>query len=280
MNIRLHRYQHAAANDGAALAGGAGAPSVPNGEPAAASALASGAQGQPDLIPEKYRVLGADGKTVDELASLKKLAADGYAPLAKRLGSGDLPPTKAEEYKFAAPQGFEQTKFDEFVKDPETQSFVKEAHAKGFTNDQLNFVMSKWLERAPQLAEGAQALTVDDTIKNLKDTWKEEAEFSKNMGAAYRASVALGQKLNMSFQDLETAGLGNNPTFIRLMAALAPELAEDNPPGGQGGGGANIDEQIKELDDKLSKLPRHSSERSALVEQKLALYERKFPTKK
>jgi hypothetical protein len=54
--------------------------------------------GPASWLPEKYRVMGADGKALDVEASAKKVAA-AHGELEKRLGQVGAPPAKPEEYK-------------------------------------------------------------------------------------------------------------------------------------------------------------------------------------
>src|SRR3546814_12247047 len=66
--------------------------------------------------------------------------------------SSDLP----EDYKLEAPKDaegkpIEGVDFESFTKDPLFQSFQKAAHAKGMTNEQLQFVTERYIELAPQL---------------------------------------------------------------------------------------------------------------------------------
>ena len=71
---------------------GGGAENPGAGNPAGNSLLSTGA-GEPganDWIPEKFRVVGEDGKLSIE-SSARKLA-ENYSLLEKRMGSGDAPP--------------------------------------------------------------------------------------------------------------------------------------------------------------------------------------------
>lgn len=282
MKFKTFNYQHAAPNDGAPAGGGAAAAVQPaaGADPAAPSALGSAAANS-DWLPEKFRVVGADGKTVDIEASARKLATEGYSPLEKRLGAGDLPPVKVEDYKLAPPEGFDAEAFKAFATDPDTQAALKDLHALGLNDKQANGVLHKWLEKAPQLIEGQKAQSVDDTLAELGKVWSNEADLQKNMGAAYNASVTVAGKLGMKFEDLEAAGLGNNPTFIRLMAALAPEMGEDKLPGnGAPAGAPDFDAQVTDIDAQLTKMAPHDPERTKLIEKKMALFEQKYPKRK
>ena len=93
----------------AAAAAAQGAPAASE-APAAPESLLTGVSddsamppadpGDDSWLPEKHRVLDAEGK-LDEAASARKLA-DAYRHLEGKLGSGDVPPKSAEEYTLQA----------------------------------------------------------------------------------------------------------------------------------------------------------------------------------
>jgi hypothetical protein len=72
------------------------------------------------------------------------------------MGSGDTPPKTADEY--APKVEVEGFKWEEFKADPRMQSFMKSAHAKGITNDQMGFILGEYAQLAPELVNGAAAL--------------------------------------------------------------------------------------------------------------------------
>lgn len=254
-----------------ALASGAGAG-------AAGAQSAAGASGF-DWLPEKYRV-AKDGGEIDLEASAKKVA-EGYAHLSQRLGAGDVPPKTPDEYapKVEA-EGFN---WDEFKADPEMQSFLKGAHAKGVTNDQLSFILGEYARVAPGLVEGAGALTVEDCNAALSQVWQTPAEQTQNLQHAYRAASTFAGKVGLSYDDIEAAGLGNNPVFIRLMAAIGPELGEDTSPPAAGlavgMSDADFATQAADLRNQLAQL-HVSDKRRPEVQAKLdALYAKRYGTK-
>lgn len=256
-----------------ALASGAGA-----GDAGAGAGAAAAGKGF-DWIPEKHRVSKDDG-SLDLEASAKKVA-DAYAHLSQKLGSGDAPPKTPDEYapKVEA-EGFN---WDEFKADPEMQSFLKGAHAKGVTNDQLSFILGEYARVAPTLVEGAGALTADDCNAALAQVWKTPAEQTEGLQHAYRAAETFASKIGLTYDDIEAAGLGNNPLFIRLMAAIGPELGEDSSPNTSGMSSGMSDEdfntQTADLRNQLAQMPVSDKRRPA-VQQKLdALYAKRFGTK-
>ncbi|MCF7065431.1 hypothetical protein L4N02_26700 [Klebsiella variicola] len=203
------------------------------GTPAGTSLLSTGAgeQGADDWLPEKYRVMGDDGKLNVE-GSARKLA-DAYSHLEKRMGSGDTPPKTADEY--APKVEVEGFKWEEFKADPRMQSFMKSAHAKGITNDQMGFILGEYAQLAPELVNGAATLDSEAAATQLRETWKTDAEFNKNIGLAFRAFNSLADDSDKGRMD----EIGNNPMVIRMLAKIGAEMQEDVPAGGD----VNLEEQ-------------------------------------
>jgi hypothetical protein len=273
-----------AATDGTGAGAGAGAATVP---PVAESApapslLATGAgesapaAGNPadpfGWLPEKHRVFG-DDKTLNVEASARKIA-EAYTGLEKRLGDVGMPPKSADEYK---PEGLPDTvKLDELMADPGTKSFLKKCHAKGMTNAQVSEVLAFGLQEwAPQLLKSDATQTAETATAALKEAWTDEGAFKENIGHAYRAATAVAAKAGFSYDDLDAAGLTNNPTFIRIMAALGPEIGEDRSPTGSA---PTPDEAqtIRSLElSEAYKNPKHP-EYERVSAQVRAFYQRKY----
>ncbi|HAS0832738.1 TPA: hypothetical protein QHZ08_002359 [Enterobacter cloacae] len=196
------------------------------GEPSGNSLLSTGAgeQGSNDWLPEKFRVMGEDGKLSIE-SSARKLA-ENYTHLEKRMGSGDAPPKTADEY--APKVEVEGFNWEEFKADPRMQSFMKSAHAKGITNDQMSFILGEYAQRAPELVGGAAALDSETASTQLREVWKTDAEFNKNIGLAFRAFNSLADDADKGRID----EIGNNPMVIRMLAKVGAEMQEDAPAGG------------------------------------------------
>jgi hypothetical protein len=237
----------AAAAAAAAPAAGAAAAAASAPTSALASAPAAGAAAAApaglEFLQEKFHVKDAAGK-LDEAASLRK-QAEAYAPLVKRLGTDEMPPATAAEYKLTMPAELDQAAFDEFVKDPATVAALEGMHKLGLTNKQVDAVMQMYLQSAATMAAGGQALSAEDTITDLRKDWKTEAELTKNIGAARHAATELGSRVGLDFAAIEAAGLANNPAFIRMMAALAPELGEDTAPAGAALPATDLDSLVK-----------------------------------
>lgn len=237
----IRRYMQEAGADGAAgggaagAAAGAGADAGAAGVAAPGSLLATGAaaaaDGAPttDFIPEKLRVMKEDG-TLDMDASSRKLA-EAYGSLEKRFGSGDAPPKEASEYKVTVPDSLKDA-FDPAT-DTGMQAFLTGAHAAGLNQAQVDFVMGKYFEMAPALAAGAVLHDAATATAELKKTWATDADFTRNVKNAYVGTNAAAQKAGLEVAEIMNGPLGNNPQFLRLMAALGPEFQEDPGAGGQ-----------------------------------------------
>ncbi|ECD9441302.1 hypothetical protein FNH85_06330 [Salmonella enterica subsp. salamae] len=197
------------------------------GDPSGNSLLSTGADepGATDWLPEKYRVVGDDGKLNIE-GSARKLA-DAHTSLEKRLGSVGTPPKTADEYEPKVEvEGFN---WEEFKADPRMQSFMKSAHAKGITNEQMSFIIGEYAQRAPELVNGAAELDADSATTQLREVWKTDSEFKKNIGLAYRAFNQLADDADKGRMD----EIGNNPMVIRMLAKVGAEMQEDAPAGGE-----------------------------------------------
>ncbi|HDY3604392.1 TPA: hypothetical protein RQ360_001143 [Klebsiella michiganensis] len=238
------------------------------GNPSGTSLLSTGAgeQGADDWLPEKYRVMGDDGKLNVE-GSARKLA-DAYSHLEKRMGSGDTPPKTADEY--APKVEVEGFKWDEFKADPRMQSFMKSAHAKGITNDQMGFILGEYAQLAPELVNGAAALDSEAAATQLRETWKTDAEFNKNIGLAFRAFNSLADDSDKGRMD----EIGNNPMVIRMLAKIGAEMQEDAPAGGD----VNLEEQqsIRDLMKSPAYMdPKHADHERVSAQVK-AYYQKRY----
>lgn len=180
-----------------------------------------------EFIPEKFRVTKEDG-AFDLDASARKLA-DNYANLEKRVGTGDLPPKDVAEYKIEPPESMGEYKAGE---DPTMQGFLADAHKAGLTQGQLDVVMKHYFQAVPQLAGAFQQVDQQQATEQLQQVWgKDEKEFRRNAGLAHVATSAAIERAGLTMDQVEQAGLGNNPVFLRMMSALGAEFQEDAGPG-------------------------------------------------
>lgn len=235
MNRYIRHFLMDAAPEGGDTGGGAPAadpaPAAPVAAPVAApaaapgaTALSAGTEAPPasnEFIPEKYRVTKEDG-TFDMDASARKLA-ESYTHLEKRMGTGDAPPKDASEYKVTVPEALaEQFKAD----DEGFQQFAKEAHEHGLTQGQFDYMMGKFFELAPAIAEGNADMNLADCESALSQVWQTPQEMERGKRDAAFAAGKMAEAMGVSFEEINDS-LGNNPMFIKMMAQLAPEFRED-----------------------------------------------------
>lgn len=259
----------------AGAAAGAGEGGAAGGDPA--SLLAGGASGAPttDYIPEKYRVSKDDG-SFDLEASSRKLA-EAYASAEKRIGGGDIPPKSADEYTVTVPDALK----DAF--DPKTdegfKAFSGKMHELGLTQKQLDGVMEHYFDLAPKLVAGASMLDANTAKAQLEQVWASQGGFDHQVRNAYQGAAVLAQKAGISIDEvMAPTGLGNNVQFLRLMAAIAPEFAEDKSAGGTSMGGATTEDKVNEMMmSDAYKNPKHPEHEkvSATVR---GFFERKYGT--
>ena len=243
--------------------------------PATADSLLATGAATNDYIPEKLRTLKEDG-SLDLEASSRKVA-EAYTQLEKRLGTGDVPPKSADEYavKLEGVDGFD---WDEFKADESAQSFLKGAHAKGLTNDQVGYVIGEYLKAAPGLIGGAAQLTQQDCTAALKAAWGDDQAIRANVSASYRAAEAFASQGDApgNFNALMTK-YGNDPDFIAFTANIGKELKEDSAiNGGAPVNEADFNIKAAELRAQLQALPAHDPKRPGVQAQLDAMYEQKY----
>ena len=228
-----------------------------------------------DYIPEKFRTNKEDGSLDLETSSRK--VAEAYKHLETRVGSGDVPPKTADEYavKLEGVEGFD---WEEFKADPDTQSFLKGAHAKGLSNAQVEYVIGEYMKAAPGLIGGAAQLSTQDCTAALKAVWTDEQVMSQNVRASYRAAEAFASEPGKpgNFATLQ-AKYGNDPDFIAFTANIGKELKEDSAING----GAQVSEadfavKTAELRSQLQALPAHDPKRAGVQAQLDDMYNRKY----
>lgn len=248
------------------------APAPPPAPAPATSVLGNAAPN--DWIPEKYRTNKEDG-SFDLEASARKVA-DAHKHLETRLGSGDAPPKTAEEYavKLEGVEGFD---WEEFKKDEGTQSFLKGAHAKGLTNDQVQYVIGEYMKAAPALVEGGSQLTAQDCTTALKSVWTDDAAMKANVTASYRAAQAFASEGTAPGNfDALMAKYGNDPDFIAFTANIGKELKEDTAINGGPVNEADFAVKTAELRAQLEAMPQHDPKRAGIKAQLDAMYDRRY----
>ena len=279
LKFNLHDEAGADGADG----GGAGGEGAPGGEQGGGeSAMSQGTESTPlaERIPEKYRVFSGEGdeQTLNFEETLAK-TTDGYNALAKRLGNaGDAPPEDVDGYEIDGKEINEDFNFDEWKKDDVNSSFLKAAHAKGFNNSQIQWLLGEAYNNIfPAMSEGNAILSVDDCVSTLKsDVWKTDQEFSTNMAAANRFYKSLPSDIQ---DEINKSGIGNNPLFNRIGAIFGAEMREDTPPGETGGDGESEASEIAKIQASPEYHDPNHPDHDRLSKKVQAYFARKFPGK-
>ena len=237
----------------------------------------------PDYIPEKFRVTKDDG-TLDLDASARKLAGS-YAELEKTRPTGQVPKTP-EEYKVEAPKGedgkpVEGIAFDEFVADPMFKDFAAAAHAKGLTNDQLQFVTEHYLTKiAPGMIESMAAASMADAREALGKLWGDDQALTQNLMLANRAVRGFGADGDVpGGLDRLMQRYGNDPDFLAFAAAVGKEMQEDAQVNGEGANGEDWDSKVSALRANPAYGDANHPEHAKVVAQVQALYEKRYGKK-
>lgn len=231
--------------------------------------------------PEKYLVKNETGE-VDWQATARKID-DGRSHLEKRMGSGDVPPAEVSGYKVAAPEQYAELLKDwNPAEDQSLQSFLTNAHKAGMTQKQIDLVIGEYGRVMSQVQGQTAPLTPEQqaeaAAKELSEVWKDPAEFDKNVGLSLQAGQKFAAKLGVPFDEFNAA-LGNNPMFLRLAAAMAPEMSEDTPQATQMTAADSLDWDAKraELTSQRDALPQGDPRRAQIVKQIDEHYKKRYP---
>jgi len=268
--------------DGTPGAAGGGDPPAAPAAPAAPTAAAPAAHAAPaapsaltpppapptEFIPEKFRVLGADGKALDIEASARKMA-ESYAHLEGRVGSGDVPPKTADDYAVTVPEQFKE----HWEENDRSKAFKAEALAAGLTQKQFDFVMGKYFATATDLVGGAINNSVETVRGNLEKAWGDK------YGDQFNAAVAAFE----AFADPDDKGkfdsIMTDPALAyRILAKIGPELREAGGIPATATTGADGEASIKALLlTEANTNPRHP-EHAATRQRIDAFYAKKYGT--
>lgn len=240
------------------------------------AAAGGGAANEPS-IPEKYQVKKADG-SLDLEATSKKLAG-GYGELDKRMKEVGLPPESADKYEIVATDDTVKEAVAAIVAAPEVKEILGRLHAARLSNKQASVVLTEYAQAILSQVEE----TKDNCVAELGKLPGGTAGVNKLLQDGHRAALVFGERSGIKFEDIEKAGLANNPLFCRIMAAIGKELPEDLPGldnNGSGEGGKSFEEQTAELRAEMAKLDIHDPKRKGIQTKLDALYNRKYPATK
>lgn len=141
-------------------------------------------------------------------------------------------PKSAADYKMPElPEALKDLPLDTEVHN----AFREKAHKIGLSQPQFELVMNEYLQLAPQLVAGAQQVTADQTIAELKTAWGND--YQKQAANAWRGVSQIAAAAGLTVEQVE-AELGNSPAFNRIMAAVGSQLREDTSVN-TGGGPSN-----------------------------------------
>jgi len=196
--------------------------------PASPAAASPAPAGQPPVehayIPEKFRVIGQDGK-LDLETSAQKLA-QSYEHAVRRIGSGDVPPERPDGYQVKLPEQFADVELPPEAFEP----FKERAHQAGLTPAQFEFVIGEYLQALPSLMESSTKVSREEAQAALNEAWGSPVEVKANMAAVERAVSVAPPEL----QEQIRQKYGTDPTFWRFAAMFGKEVGEDRPGGFSG----------------------------------------------
>jgi hypothetical protein len=234
-------------------------------------------------LPDKFRVKDAEGK-VDEAASARKLA-ESYKALEAHKGALPQVPATAADYVLEAPKDAEGKPLEgfdveAFVSDPAFKGLAERAHAKGVTNEQLNFMVGEYLQIAPQLVAADQQLTLTEARAELAKVWPDEAAMNRNLAGVVKAIQGFGAEADdvPGSRSRLMAKYGRDPDFIAFAAQVANEMQEDRVPGGAGGVGGS-DDNVEAMQKSEAYWNKNHPEHKATVAKVQEHYARKYGTR-
>lgn len=242
-----------AGDDGAAAAAAAAAAE----QATLLSQGAAGAAGTEFEIPEKFLV--KNGEEVDHKATLAKMG-QSYKELEKRIGTGDLPPKSADEYKVEKylPDGFDEN--PEAVK-----PILGKMHELGLTNKQVQGILNIFGETMGSgLAQ--ERASMEAGLAALKEHWGEKTQ--QNLAAANRALELLAD--DEEKKALSDPKIANNPFLLRFLEKVNRELGEDRLPDDMG----TVDsEELAALRKNPAYWDEKHPEHKAIVDKVNAIYQ-------
>lgn len=190
--------------------------------------------------------MNAEG-ALDLEASSKKLA-EGYDNAAKRIGSGDIRPAAAADYKLNVPEEYKDVQLDEGL----TSAFRERAHAAGLTQSQYDMVMGEYFSLVPSVLDAAAKHSASSAREALQQVWAQPGQFDAQMKHAERGFSLIPQQLQM---EIQTSGLGANPQMAQLLAHFGAMTREDSPASG-GAPAAAVDAEAL-MRSEAYRNPRH-----------------------
>jgi hypothetical protein len=203
----------------------------------------------PDSVPEKFRVMKADGSLDLEASFLKQSVS--YGELSKKLGGGGGAPAAPAEYAFQMPEAMKDLELDPTL----TTEFKDIAHKHGLTQEQYQAMVEVGLKQVPGILNSVLKMSADEARGSLQKAWG--GDYEKNLGNAQRAIDAVGGELGKDMW----ARFGRDPAFLQFAAKMGSDMREDKAPvnsDGSGGGDTTIDALMASDAYRNPKNPNHA----------------------
>lgn len=179
-------------------------------------------------------------------------------------------PETVEGYKVNVPAALkDEVNVDLLAKDETFKSFLGAMHAAGASQKVLDVAVGEFLSGGGHKSDPSMQMA--ECVSTLRgvDGWKDQSGYDKQIGFAFTATKSFAEKAGVSMDDIAKSGLNNNPAFIRIMAAIGPELAEDR--GASPEAQAQIQSNLDTLMADPAYLDPHNPKHSTLVAQVDAL---------
>lgn len=168
-------------------------------------------------IPDKFKVVAEDG-SVDYKSTVAKLT-ESYSYLEKKVGTGEVAPKSADEYKIER----EDFDFETFKADESNKAFLSEAQKQGITNKQLDFLIQEYDKRAVDLVSTSSQYDTDNTVQTLQAEWG--SNYETNIFSAIKAAKSAG----LTEEQINDPVIGNNPAIIKALSYFGSQMTEDKP---------------------------------------------------
>ena len=171
-------------------------------------------------------------------------------------------PETVDGYKVNVPEALkDKVNGEALAKNESFKAFLGSMHAAGASQKVVDVAVSEFLTNGGAAPD--PAMVTANCVATLKgvDGWKDQAAYDKHIGFAHTAAKSFAEKAGVSMADLAAAGLDNNPTFIRIMAAIGPEIAEDRgaSPEAQAQIQGNLDRLLADPAYLNDRDPKHAS---------------------
>lgn len=169
-----------------------------------------------------------DGTTLDIEASARKVA-EAYSHAEKKIGGGDIPPATAEGYKVNVPEALaDKVSAEQLSASQDVKDLLGKMHAAGASQKVVDVAIGELLQRGIALREAMPVLAASECEATLRalDGWKSDAEYTRNIGQAFKAGNAIFGK---DFEGI-VKDYGNDARIIQGLASIAAEMEEDRGP--------------------------------------------------